>query len=93
MPSIRNYEFKSEFAREHWARGREEGREEGRKEGRAESAADAVVKVLAARGIPVSGDGRQTIMSTTDLALLDRWLVQAVTASSIGELLGTAPPK
>lgn len=96
MSTSHGYEFMSDFAKEHWAKGREEGREEGRRERldevRAASTAEAVIKVLAARGLPLGDDDRETILATADLALLDRWLVQAATASSIDELLRTAPP-
>ncbi len=61
-------------------------RAKGNEEGRAE----AIVKVLEARGIPVSGAERQEILTCQDLARLDRWLARAALASSTEEV--TAEP-
>jgi len=60
--------------------------EEGKAEARSEMAAKAVLTVLRARGIAVPDAAREQIRAQTDLALLERWLVRAVAASSIGEV-------
>lgn len=80
----------SPFAREHYGRGkddgREEGRVEGRVEGRAEGEADAVLRVLAVRGIETPEDARARIRACADQRQLDTWLERAVTATSITDL-------
>ncbi|MEA2599968.1 MAG: hypothetical protein QOF89_960 [Acidobacteriota bacterium] len=49
--------------------------------------ADAVLKVLAARGIAVSEEQRQEILLCRDLDCLDRWLYRAVLVSSTVEVI------
>jgi hypothetical protein len=49
--------------------------------------------VLRARGIDVPEAARAHILAQTDLELLERWLVRAIVASSIGDVMdGRAPP-
>jgi hypothetical protein len=67
----RNYEYQSDFARRHFGQGK----------------AEALLTVLAARGLEVPDEARQRILSCTDLSLLDTWLTRAVTASSASEVL------
>jgi predicted transposase YdaD len=64
-----------------------EGREEGREEGRLEAKARAVLRVLGARGIPVSAAQEETIVRCTDEDRLDRWHLVAITASSAEDVL------
>ena len=56
-------------------------------EGRAETRADAVLTVLQTRGVAVPDAARERIMAQTDLELLKRWLVKAVVASSVDEVI------
>lgn len=95
MPTSHGWEPKSEFARMHWSKGREEGREEGHQvgleEGQIAATADAVVKVLEARGLKPSEEERLTILNTADLPTLKHWLGQAITAPSVETLLHTRP--
>ncbi len=67
--TLEGYEWKSDFAKKH----RAEGRAEGLAEARAEGAARAVLIVLEARGITVSGETRQRITSCMDTDQLERW--------------------
>lgn len=60
------------------ARGEARGVARGRAEGRAAS----VLTVLAARGLAVSPDVRDLVMTCDDIATLDRWIVRAATAAS-----------
>lgn len=60
---------------------------EGKAEGKVEGKTDAVLKVLAGRGIAVSASQRRTIRHCRDLARLDRWLLRAGRVSSVEELL------
>jgi predicted transposase YdaD len=85
-----NYEYQSEFAKTHQAKGRAEGRTEGRAEGRTEGRAEgearSLLTVLDARGLVVSAEQKERITTCTDLELLGRWLRKAVTARSAEEL-------
>jgi predicted transposase/invertase (TIGR01784 family) len=69
----------------------EEGVEEGHKSGLAEGESagriGAILTVLAARGISVTADARARIEACRDLAILDRWVARAVTATSAEEIL------
>ena len=69
------------------AEGKVEGKAEGRAEGKAEGIAHAVLAVLQARGIAVSETARSRILSCTDVAVLDGWIVRAATASSAAEIV------
>lgn len=82
-----NYEFQSEFARTHQAKGRAEGREEGLAKGRAEGRAEALLAVLESRGLRVSNQARARILECTDGEQLDAWLRRAVSVASVDELL------
>lgn len=63
---------------------REESRVEGERKGRAE----ALLTVLATRGLLVSEAQRARILGCSDTVTLDRWLTNATTASSAREVLG-----
>ncbi|HEY1694661.1 MAG TPA: hypothetical protein VGG39_20965 [Polyangiaceae bacterium] len=79
-----NYEYQSDFARRYVAQGRAEGEAKGRAEGRAQ----AVLDVLRVRGIDISAEMRERILSCTESALLDAWLERAVTAKSVSDVVG-----
>ena len=65
----------------------EEGRAEARTEARIEANANAVLTVLRARGIAVPDAARERILAQQDLELLERWLVKAIAAASVGEVI------
>ena len=75
---IRKYEFQSDFAKKHQAKGREEGRAEGR--------VASLLAILDARGLAVSAAEQETIAGCTDDALLTRWIRKAVTAATVAEV-------
>lgn len=77
-----NYEFQSDFAKKHQAKGRTEGREEGEQLGRAR----AVLSLLEMRKLIVSSEQRARILACTDSAQLDAWLLKAATAAAADEL-------
>jgi predicted transposase YdaD len=92
-----------EQGRQQWlARGREEGREKGREEGREEGLkqgleqgrlhgrAEAVLQLLTARGLHVDSAVRQSILSCSDMATLDRWFDRALHATTLSEVLDDA---
>jgi hypothetical protein len=57
-----------------------------RSEGETKGKAEAILEVLAARGIPVSEAQRREIQGCNDLARLNRWLRRAALASSAGDV-------
>ncbi|HYO52317.1 hypothetical protein [Archangium sp.] len=47
-----------------------------------------MLRILAARGVPVDGQARQRIGSCTDMATLDLWFDRALKATRLSEVLG-----
>ncbi|MCC7381174.1 MAG: hypothetical protein IT384_05055, partial [Deltaproteobacteria bacterium] len=82
----RPYEYQSEFARRYFAQGRAAGEAEGEAKGKAE----AILSVLAARGLKPTRAERDQIVSCTDAATLERWLVGALHAKSVKSVLAPA---
>jgi predicted transposase YdaD len=66
----------------------ERGMRRGLDRGRAEGRAEDVLRILAARGIHVTDEARQRILSCTDLFTLDRWFNRALRASTLANVLG-----
>ncbi|MFG1851756.1 hypothetical protein ACGFJT_07945 [Actinomadura geliboluensis] len=91
---LAGYEWKSDFAKKHRAEGRAEGLAEGRAEGlaearaevRAEGMARAVLIVLEARGITVSGETRQRVTSCMDTDQLECWAKRAALVDKAEDL-------
>jgi len=66
-------------------------RAQGKAEAFAEQAkAAAILAVLSARGVPVSDEARARIEACGDVAILDRWILRAVTVPSTEEVFATA---
>ncbi|MBI3945195.1 MAG: hypothetical protein HY321_04695 [Armatimonadetes bacterium] len=59
--------------------------------GRVEAKAEAVLAVLAARGIPVDDETRARVLACTDGAALDRWIARAAVVPSAEEVVAEAP--
>ncbi|MCP5041147.1 MAG: hypothetical protein GY944_08950 [bacterium] len=62
------------------------GEKRGFARGKAEGLADSILLNLSARGIEVPGDVLERIRTTTDIETLERWLVRATSASSLGDV-------
>ncbi|WP_437278161.1 hypothetical protein WME90_44225 [Sorangium sp. So ce375] len=75
------YQFQSEFALSHIAKGREEGFREGK--------AQDVLACLEARGLEVPVEVRERVLASNDLDELDRWIRRAAIISDARELLAT----
>lgn len=73
------YEYKTEFARTHFSRGKAEGEVRGE--------AKALLRVLARRGIDLPVRDRERITRCGDLEQLETWLDRAATATSIEDVL------
>jgi hypothetical protein len=80
MQSPERREFQSEFARKYVSLGRAEGKAEGK--------AQAVLVVLEARGLAVSTEQRERILTCADIPTLEGWIRRAATAASAEELFG-----
>ena len=65
---------------------REEGREEGRDEGREQGLADAILTLLAARGLALDDATRERLRSTRDPERLRAWLLAAAQADTLAGL-------
>jgi hypothetical protein len=63
------------------------GMRRGLARGRAEGRAEDVLRILAARGVHVTDEARQRILSCMDLATLDRWFDRALKASTLSDVL------
>jgi len=77
-----NFEYKSDFARKYYAKGREEGREEGSAHGQAR----ALFLILEARGLPVDEATRARVQAERRQDVLDAWTRRAATASSVADV-------
>lgn len=77
------------------AAGQEEGRVEGREEGKAEGGLaalrDALVLVLAQRGLSLAPEQRAAIADCTDPDRLRHWLGQAAVVTSASEVFSRSP--
>jgi hypothetical protein len=80
---LKNYEFKTEFARKYLAEGKQQGRAEGKAEGRAE----ALLHFLAARAVEVPDAIRERILACSDPRVLDRWIARAAMAATAAEVV------
>jgi hypothetical protein len=60
--------------------------DEGQADGLARGKADSIIAVLRARGLAVDEASRTRILSCPDVAVLDRWVVRAVTIASVEDL-------
>ncbi|WP_067467751.1 hypothetical protein [Nocardia amamiensis] len=77
------YEYKSEFARRYYSRGKAEGRAEGE--------AAALLRILRTRGFTMSEAIASRIAECTDLDQINIWIDRAVTADSLDEILAEHP--
>jgi len=71
-----------EIAEARWAEGETAGVVRGKVEGKVE----ALLAILAVRGISAGHEVRARIEACKDAAALDRWIVRAVTAASVEEI-------
>ncbi|AKJ05031.1 putative transposase/invertase (TIGR01784 family) [Archangium gephyra] len=67
----------------------ERGLRRGLRQGRLQGRAEAIVDILAVRGVAVGDEARQRILACTDAATLDRWLARALNATTLSDVLDT----
>lgn len=64
----------------------DELRDEGRAQGIVQGKAETIVLLLERRGIELSGEDRERVMSCENLEVLERWFDRAITATSATEV-------
>jgi hypothetical protein len=73
-----NYQFQSPIYKR--------GKLEGKLEGQALGEADAVITILETRGLTVSAEQRERILSCTDLDMIKSWVRKSVTVEAVQSL-------
>jgi hypothetical protein len=68
------------------AQGEAEGRAQGEAEGRLKGMTNAVLQILATRGIAVTETARQRVLGCSEIDTLGRWLDRALTVTTIDQL-------
>jgi hypothetical protein len=81
--------FKNSFVDRLLAEGEAKGKAEGEAKGKAEGEARMILRVLAARGLRVSAEIRQRVLSCADPSQLGTWGDRAATAASIDDVFGS----
>jgi predicted transposase YdaD len=69
------------------AKGEAKGKVAGEAKGKAEGKAEALVMILKQRGLAMTDEQQQQLVTCTDLPTLDRWLERALSVTSLDELL------
>ncbi|MBI2567668.1 MAG: hypothetical protein HYV63_11605 [Candidatus Schekmanbacteria bacterium] len=87
MLDLREYQPKSELYHKYIRRWLEEGRSEGMAEGKVEGKAEDVLAVFEVRGLSVTDQQRELILSCRDPDRLDCWHRRAISARSVEEAL------
>ena len=75
--------------RQRWEREKAELRAEGLTQGLTQGRAESILMLLRARGLAVSASVQARVLACTDLAVLERWLIRATTATSDTEVVAT----
>jgi predicted transposase/invertase (TIGR01784 family) len=79
-----------EYGEVKWAEGLAEGHKsglaEGHKSGLAEGKRDALLRLLARKGISLAEEERRKVAACADVATLDRWFDNALVAHTLAEL-------
>ena len=70
--------------------GERNGRAEGMRKGRIEGVRTALLTLLKTRGLSAAVKERAMIDGCADSKKLEQWIVRAVSAGSVGEVLGTS---
>jgi hypothetical protein len=88
LHSVMDARRAEELMRSHGEELMERGMRRGWERGRAETRAEDVLRILDARGMPVTEEVRQRILTCTDIATLDRWFTRALRARTLAGVLG-----
>jgi flagellar biosynthesis/type III secretory pathway protein FliH len=74
------------FFTEAHRRAYDQGEAKGKAEGKAKGKAEALVMILKQRGLAMTDEQQQQLVTCTDLPTLDRWLERALSVTSLDEL-------
>lgn len=80
LMSTADYQYQSEFARKYFSEGKSEGELLGE--------AKALLHLIDRRGIALSEEDRQRVLTCTDGGLLETWLDRVLTATDRDQLFG-----
>jgi predicted transposase YdaD len=75
------------YAEELIERGHRRGLAQGMEQGRLQGRAEAVLRILAARGVQVDEAAQQRILTCTDLTTLDRWFDKSLNATRLSDVM------
>jgi hypothetical protein len=64
--------------------------DQGKREGKAEGKREALLTMLAARRMSPSAEEGEVIAACNDAAILNQWIVRAMTAASVAEVLNVS---
>ncbi len=67
--------------------GRQQGWNAGLAQGQARERAEGVLRILELRRVPLDEQTRKLILSCTDLHLLKQWFDQALSVTSVSDLM------
>jgi hypothetical protein len=81
--------FKNAFVDRLLAEGEAKGKAEGEAKGKAEGEARVILRVLSARGLQVSAEIRQRVLSCADTSQLEAWADRAATAASVDDVFSS----
>jgi hypothetical protein len=84
----KGYESLAQVRDEGRSEGLCEGRDEGRNEGLCEGRALSVLQILVKRKIEMTSEAQDRILACRDLAVLDGWLLRALEARSLADVMG-----
>src|SRR5919112_6668072 len=85
-----NFPGSGTIVEEAWLAGRAKGEAEGEAKGEAKGRAEAILHILGARGVEISGAVRDRVVDCTDLDVLGAWLGRSLSVTSAEELIGEA---
>src|SRR5919112_6373167 len=81
-----NFPGSGTIVEEAWLAGRAKGEAEGEAKGEAKGRAEAILHILGARGVEISGAVRDRVVDCTDLDVLGAWLGRSLSVTSAEEL-------
>jgi hypothetical protein len=88
LHSVMDVQRAEELMRSHG----EELIERGMRRGLVQAQVRGVLRILDARGVAVTDEARQRILSCKDMATLDRWFDRALNASTLSDVLDDPAP-
>jgi predicted transposase YdaD len=83
-------EWKSDFieglVQEGLQKGMQQGMQQGLQQGEVKAKSEAVLKIIDSRAINVTAEQREQVTTCTDIAQLDEWFDNALTAETAADI-------